>query len=314
MTRNFLDQLMHGYPDDPRMTWEIRAINRQTRDVSQSWFGVGYSQVAADYCQSIEDEYDVYVGVLPRNGRRGFAQDVLWATRLYVDVDTDGTAEGILAAEALLRQAPVPEPHMFVRSGGGVHAYWGLKEPYDMSNRKPYTDLLKRLVRTIGGEKGSIAYADPAATDCSRVLRVPGTYNHKYNPARQVTYYCLESHPITFEEWDRMLRPLPVRVVTQTMAPMTAFGHSTVRQVIDRACASRRGDEFRRLYTGDLSGYGGDESRADMALLGLLRFFCQGNEQLMLAVFGTSALGNRDKWRDREDYRKRTLDRVMGRA
>lgn len=314
MTRTFLDRIMSGYEPDARMTWEIRAIDRQTREVSQYWFGPGYAEVASDDCASLADTHDVYVGVLPRSGRRGYAQDVLSAAWLYSDIDTDGTSEGILAANELIAQAPIPEPTMRVNSGGGVHAYWKLAQQFPVStSRAFYTNILKRLVRTIGGEKGGIAYADPAATDCSRVLRVPGTFNHKYNPARRVTFWTQEVKPLTLEEWDRMLRPLPVRVMTQ-YKPSGNVTNDNARDIIDRACASRRGDEFRRLYVGDLSHYGGDESRADMALLGLLRFFTHGNERLMLDVFALSALGQRDKWRDREDYRKRTMDRVMGRA
>jgi hypothetical protein len=74
--------------------------------------------------------------------------------------------------------------------------------------------------------------------------------------------------------------------------------------VIERV---RRMDKGRRLYDdGDLSLYDGDHSRADQALLNCFRSCGVSDPGQFDRLFQASAL-NRDKWKDREDYRRRTI-------
>jgi hypothetical protein len=44
--------------------------------------------------------------------------------------------------------------------------------------------------------------ADRAATDVTRVLRIPGFYNHKYDPPFQVTAQQLSSNPRKIEDFN----------------------------------------------------------------------------------------------------------------
>jgi putative DNA primase/helicase len=76
------------------------------------------------------------------------------------------------------------------------------------------------------------------------------------------------------------------------------------RHLLHRAASSRNGYKFARLWQGDTSDYGGDDSRADIALLSMLMFWTNGNEARGDALFRQSGL-NRPKWERREDYRKR---------
>ena len=61
---------------------------------------------------------------------------------------------------------------------------------------------------------------------------------------------------------------------------------------------------------GDATAYGGDESRADLALMGMYAFYTQDHAQLE-RLFEASALGQRPKWRNRPDYRLRTIDKAL---
>jgi hypothetical protein len=62
---------------------------------------------------------------------------------------------------------------------------------------------------------------------------------------------------------------------------------------------------------GDVNAYhGGDDSVADLALMSMLAFYTQDEAQLE-RIFFQSALGQRDKWRQRHDYRKRTIQRAL---
>jgi hypothetical protein len=70
-------------------------------------------------------------------------------------------------------------PSYVVETGGGLHCYWMLKEPFDLRTEEARAkDLLRRLAITLGGD---LASAEPA-----HLLRVPQTFNYKYNPPRLV--------------------------------------------------------------------------------------------------------------------------------
>jgi primase-polymerase (primpol)-like protein len=70
-----------------------------------------------------------------------------------------------------------------------------------------------------------------------------------------------------------------------------------------------RTDKFRRLFNGDLTGYGQDDSRADEALCCKIAFYTRDPEQID-RVFRRSKL-NREKWENRPDYRQRTINAAL---
>ena len=77
--------------------------------------------------------------------------------------------------------------------------------------------------------------------------------------------------------------------------------------ILKIASSAKNGDKFKRLYNeGSTEEYGGNESSADQALMNLLVFYTRDEDQLE-RLFSNSALGQRDKWRNRSDYRKRTI-------
>lgn len=112
---------------------------------------------------------DVYVAVAPRareEGTRGAIErvHVLWA-----DVD------GVEALQAL--RSFRPRPSMFVRSGSADsgHAYWALDQPVTAGEAERWN---RRLAHSLG--------ADMRSTDAARILRPPGTLNHKHDPPAPV--------------------------------------------------------------------------------------------------------------------------------
>jgi hypothetical protein len=66
-----------------------------------------------------------------------------------------------------------------VATGGGMHVYWLLDEPYDVQTD---SERLKSILRRLA----TALKADISATDPARVLRLPATLNVKYEPAREV--------------------------------------------------------------------------------------------------------------------------------
>ncbi len=83
------------------------------------------------------------------------------------------------------------------------------------------------------------------------------------------------------------------------------------RAVIEMASQAKDGDKFKRLWAGDVSGYDGDDSRADQALCALLAFWVGPEPERIEALFSHSALGKREKWTSRGDYRQATVAKAV---
>lgn len=82
--------------------------------------------------------------------------------------------------------------------------------------------------------------------------------------------------------------------------------------VIEKCRAAKNAAKFSDLFDhGDAHAYhGGDDSVADLALVGILAYWTQDEAQLERLV-SSSALGRREKWRRRPDYRKRTIRKAL---
>lgn len=75
--------------------------------------------------------------------------------------------------------------------------------------------------------------------------------------------------------------------------------------ILRRARAAGNGAKFARLWAGDASAYGGDESARDAALCACLAFYTRDPEQVERLV--TRSGCRREKWDARPDYRQRTI-------
>jgi P4 family phage/plasmid primase-like protien len=82
-------------------------------------------------------------------------------------------------------------------------------------------------------------------------------------------------------------------------------------EILQKARTAQNGDKFKALFDGgDIGGYNGDDSAADMALMNLLAFWTGCNAGQMERLFSQSQLGRRDKW-SRADYRQMTIERAI---
>jgi hypothetical protein len=70
-------------------------------------------------------------------------------------------------------------------------------------------------------------------------------------------------------------------------------------------------DRIKALWGGDTSAYDSDDSRADAALCSFLLILTNGDRARAESVFSQSALGQRGKWKDRQDYRDRTFTKAL---
>jgi len=148
---------------------ERRAIHATTGAVQQAFYSLcDLADLYGDACRFVE-EYDVYFGVCPRIRCQGRKEDVTHAPGLWADIDFKHFVDGETGALRQLAGFPLA-PTWIVATGGGFHVYWKLKTP--VAADAAFEQRLKGLVKAL--------HADPAATDRSRVLRIPGTFNQKY--------------------------------------------------------------------------------------------------------------------------------------
>lgn len=95
--------------------------------------------------------------------------------------DYENQIDAIKDLRSFVTKLSLPKPVM-VNSGNGIHVYWVLKEAIHPDEWLPVANQLKKVCVTHGLK------ADPAVTaDTARVLRVPGTHNHKGGTPKQVT-------------------------------------------------------------------------------------------------------------------------------
>jgi hypothetical protein len=122
------------------------------------------------------------------------------------------------------------------------------------------------------------------------------------------------------EALDRLVEYLRRTEDPETASTANGNGHTetavfagpTDEEVLEKCRAAENAAKFSDLFdAGDVHRHhGGDDSAADLALLGMLTFWTQDEAQLE-RLFSDSALGQRKKWRKRADYRKRTIKRAL---
>jgi len=202
------------------------------------WMGYAYRDAgaAAKYVISSsvkKDTRDIYFCTSTQSyaehkvGAKGFpylkahrSQDnVSRLKALFIDIDlTDGKKDKSKGYENLkelsaalakfVKDTGLPRPSMMVFSGGGMHVYWTLMKPLTLEEWLPLSYALAEATKKHGLK------CDSACTiDGARVLRVPGTKNHKYDPPRAVK---LVGEPIEYDyansKIEAILAPYKVRV------------------------------------------------------------------------------------------------------
>ena len=131
----------------------------------------------AERIEALAEITDVFIGVALRERRRGGKAAISGSRLLYLDCD-DERARDELAAFAYL-------PTMEVASGtpGHLHPYWCLDRRVSSVQVESAN---RRLAIALG--------ADPACVDVARILRPPGTLNHKADPPRAVSLLAYRPH------------------------------------------------------------------------------------------------------------------------
>jgi hypothetical protein len=147
------------------------------------------------YCTSQQSEHAVAKTGKPKAIR--LHKNATWLKAIWVDVDVgnkldpvtgkpetkhyDTAAEAWAAVSAFRKVVGLPSPSAVVNSGGGLHIYWINSSPLTPADWRPYAEGLKALLLREG-----VKCDAGLTTDDVRILRVPGTFNHKYDPPKPV--------------------------------------------------------------------------------------------------------------------------------
>jgi hypothetical protein len=294
----------YGYywtPDDgngDKVTWWLTAADRT--DVPKAWLNL-----------------DVYFAVNTANIRRSQHEraridDVIAVNCFYCEFDCP-TPESKAAAAAKIKAWKIPAACV-VDSGGGYHVYIWLTAPMILDTpekRQRAADLQWAFAQWAGG--------DTSVNDLARVLRIPGTYNHK-------SKYAPDFPLVTIVEWqphqqhdladiEPELQPYidaraSVKAHTHTPSSTVSLDDYSLWDVLFK---SKNGAMYHRLRMGDLSDANGDHSKADQILCNGLAWVTGCDIPRMDSLFRQSGL-YRDKWADRKEYRERTLNNAANSA
>ena len=137
---------------------------------------------------------------------RGRVENIAALNCLYAEFDTKDFGGSLDETLAHVRGLAVP-PSVIVASGGGYHCYFLLAEPFVLD-----TDKARERAVDVQAQWTAFVRGDDAAKDIARVLRVPGTLNYKYEPARPVAFVEQDySRTYTLDALQAMLPALAPR-------------------------------------------------------------------------------------------------------
>ncbi len=137
---------------------------------------------------------DIYVGMNPLKpgSRRRTKDDIALVRHLYLDLNH----QGLQSLEAICDDTRIPNPSYVLNTSQGKYQVVWKTIGHDI-------ETAERLQRTMAWEYG----ADRAATDITRVLRIPGFHNHKYDPPYGVTAERLSFLTYTLSDFQIGLQP-----------------------------------------------------------------------------------------------------------
>ncbi|MGX7199270.1 hypothetical protein ACWOEH_05265 [Enterococcus nangangensis] len=112
------------------------------------------------------------------DSNRKIIENVAYLTCLWQDLDSCTTEE----AQEALQVSGLPEPTVFINSGGGVHLYWVFSFKLPTSKYLTSWDKTMKAVQARLAESfpdNSPVKVDTAVLEASRYMRLPGSYNYK---------------------------------------------------------------------------------------------------------------------------------------
>jgi hypothetical protein len=156
---------------------------------------------------------DVFVSMnaLADDARSRTRGDVATIRHLYLDFDENGTR----AVQHLQAREDIPKPNYLVNTSPD---HWQVSWKVQGFGKEEAEATMREMVREFG--------ADPAATDCARVMRVPGFVNHKRHPTHFVRAERLTGAIYTPDHF-----PRPDQEDRRAATPEGEFGSAAGRKL-----------------------------------------------------------------------------------
>lgn len=181
------------------------SVDRTTGEQHVDWAPIDQADQLAGLAEQRTATCCVWFGVATRKehlgGRRGGGDDCLHIPALWADIDIEGPNHKgahqlpptLDAARLIIEQFPLP-PSAIIRTGGGLQPWWFLVEPIGV-------DQARELLRGWGATWAELGrrhnWHVDNVFDVARVMRLPGTTNHKTVPTPVTGKVC----------WDRRYNP-----------------------------------------------------------------------------------------------------------
>ena len=281
LTGGFLESLLGPLPRDSCL--EVRRKHNSDQGIRQEF----YDSIQGLYPSRYSRDEHCWFGVcLRRRGTRtGRATDLTWAPVVWADFDN--VEDKAALVEQLLRLR-IPPTHI-VDSGGGIHAYWRLTHPMNVRDEEQAM-WVREVVHGLAIELG----ADPTVHDLPRVLRLPGTFNSKHKPAREVTVLHTDAgRRVSMEQLEEFRRPIVPHSTTPVTLPVSAPPIP-----VDQLRVSDRWKKLIRSGWLKGSGYPSRSELDHAVMVALLRAGHTPSE--ITAVFQDPANGVGEKYREKE--------------
>jgi len=201
---NLLERLFRGRDG----YLELRAVRDGSKPITKHLsLKDGWSincRLVDGFCDKHKD-YNLYFGVATRDGKGGKKENVVnipcvWADIDYKDISRDKFNEK-------LKQFPF-NPTVKILSGGGLHLYWILDQRAEQANGEDIEKVNDWIASELGGDN---------VKDIARVMRLPGTANHKYETKPLCTVKEINSNTYTL---DKFLEKVPKKKnITRKRSP-----------------------------------------------------------------------------------------------
>jgi primase-polymerase (primpol)-like protein len=129
-----------------------------------------------------------------------------------------------------------------------------------------------------------------------------------------VTGQCLDGFPRELKKKPQTIKKIYNEFFKEKTTNGVTDDHTSPCLLSDeeiplRALSAANGENFKRLWEGDQSGYD-SHSEADLALCNMLAYWTGRDRMRIDSLFRQSGL-RREKWEKRPDYRRRTIDKAI---
>ena len=209
---------------------------------------------ATDKVVELAKSHDVYLRATtvenpPPPGRRGGAKETRALHGLWCDLDhaqgchaepSGGLPLPPTPEEALAVIEGLPEPSVVINTSGGFQAWWFFDEPIEIGSHgyEELAELASSWTDMIVRRGAELGFHVDAVRDLARLMRVPGTLNHKWakerGVSRAVTVRSESGVRYSVEE----LRDIARVRTHERSAPETGRRRSSGTRVIERWAAN----------------------------------------------------------------------------